>query len=160
MSSSPPPYDSPLSIDDEESDLEGENLLQKFLLGNRKQRERVAVAVGERTAVAVKKEGKFLENLSKGFPKADKLFNDELKDDEEEINCDELSEITILLTQMLFKELSDGKIPEELKLFGRKQRYKLKFYAMKNVGMLNESNETFWTTFPQILLMKSYLKIK
>ena len=83
-----------------------------------------------------------------------------MKDDEEEINCDELSEITILLTQMLFKELNDGKIPEELKLFGRKQRYKLKFYAMKNVGMLNESNETFWTTFPQILLMKSYLKIK
>ena len=49
------------------------------------------------------------------FPKANELFDDELKDDDYEINYDELSEITIPHTQTLFKELSDGKIPEELK---------------------------------------------
>ena len=49
------------------------------------------------------------------FPKANELFDDELKDDDYEINYDELSEITIPHTQTLFKELNDGKIPEELK---------------------------------------------
>lgn len=56
-----------------------------------------------------------MENLSKVFPKANELFDDELKDDDYEINYDELSEITIPHTQTLFKELNDGKIPEELK---------------------------------------------
>ena len=56
-----------------------------------------------------------MENLSKVFPKANELFDDELKDDNYEINYDELSEITIPHTQTLFKELNDGKIPEELK---------------------------------------------
>ena len=49
------------------------------------------------------------------FPKANELFDDGLKDDDYEINYDELSEITIPHTQTLFKELNDGKIPEELK---------------------------------------------
>ena len=49
------------------------------------------------------------------FPKANELFDDELKDDDYEINYDELSEITIPHTQTLLKELNDGKIPEELK---------------------------------------------
>lgn len=56
-----------------------------------------------------------MENLSKVFPKAYELFDDGLKDDDYEINYDELSEITIPHTQTLFKELNDGKIPEELK---------------------------------------------
>ena len=56
-----------------------------------------------------------MENLSKVFPKANELFDDELKDDDYEINYDELSEITIPHTQTLFKELNDGKVPEELK---------------------------------------------
>ena len=89
--------------------------MQNFLLGNRKQQERVAVAVGERAAVAAPKIVSFLENLSKVFPKANEPFDDELKDDDYEINYDELSEITIPHTQTLFKELNDGKIPEELK---------------------------------------------
>ena len=105
-----------------------------------------------------------MENLSKGFPKADELFNDELKDNDKEINYDELSEITIPLTQMLFKELNDGKIPEELNFFGRKQWYKVtKFYAMKNVGMLNESNENFLdylsSDFANEVLSKNKMKI-
>ena len=78
---SPPPYDSSLSINDKESDLEGENLVQNFVLCNRKQQERVAA--GEKTAVAAPKKIKFLENLSK-------LFDDELKDNDDETNYDEL----------------------------------------------------------------------
>ena len=106
-----------MSIDDKEGDLEGENPIQNFLHGNRKQQERVAVAVGEGTAVAAPKKVRFSKNLSKVFPKADGLFNDELKDNDDEINYDELSEITVPGTQTLFKELNNGKIPEELIFF-------------------------------------------
>ena len=96
-----------------------ENPVQNVLLGgpwrDRPQRERISVAVGEKIATAVPKKVKFSENLSKVFPKADKFFDNELKNDD--ISYAELSEITIPNTQLLFKELNDWKIPDELKNF-------------------------------------------
>ena len=73
----PPPAYS-LSIDSDESNNEGENPVQNFLLGgprkDRPQRERTAVAVGEKTATAAPKKVKFSENFSKVFPNADKFL--------------------------------------------------------------------------------------
>ena len=48
-------------------------------------------------------------------------------------------------TQTLFKELNDGKLPEELKFFlvGSDGGNKFKFHTMQNIGILNESNEHF-----------------
>lgn len=107
----------------------------------------------------------FSENFSKVFPKADELFDHEFKDDEDEISYGEISEITIPCTQTLFKELNDRNIPEKLKFFsGRNSgRNELKFYAIKNVDMLNESNEKFLdylsSDFPREVLSKSKMKI-
>ena len=68
----PPPAYS-LSIESDESNIEGENPVQNFLLGgprrDRPQRERIAVAVGEKTATAARNKVKFSGNFSKVFPK-------------------------------------------------------------------------------------------
>ena len=67
-----------MSIDSDESNNEGENPVQNFLFGgprkDRPQRERTAVAVGEKTATAAPKKVKFSENFSKVFPNADKFL--------------------------------------------------------------------------------------
>ena len=109
------------------------------------------------------KESKFSENLSKVFPKADEFFDNELKDDD--INCDELSEVMIPNTQSLFKKLNGGKIPDELKFFSRENEgaNALKFHAIKNIGSLCESNENFldylWSDFGREVLPKNKMKI-
>ena len=106
-----------MSIDSNESNIEGENPVQNFLLGgprrDRPQRERIAVAVGEKTATAAPKKVKFSENFSKVFPNADKFLEKKNKLKNDDINYDELSEITMPNTQLLIKELNDGKIPDE-----------------------------------------------
>ena len=126
--------------------IEGENPVQKFLLGGpqRIDRERVAVPVGEKTATAAPQKVEFLDNLSKVFPKADQFFDNELKN--KDSNYDELSEITIPNTQSLFKELNDEKIPDELKFFsgGNEGANALKFHVIKNIGSLYESNENLF----------------
>ena len=62
-----------------------------------------------------------------------------------DINSDELCGITISNTQSPFKELNDGKIPDELKFFlgGNEGTNALKFHTIKKVGSLDESNENF-----------------
>lgn len=94
------------------------------------------------------KKVKFSENFSKVFPKSGEFFDNELKNND--INYDELSKIMIPNTQSLFKELNDGKIPDELKFFsgGNEGANALKFHAIKNVGSLYESNETFLDYLP------------
>ena len=105
----PPAY--PWSTDSDESNIEGENPVQNFLLGghrrDRPQNERIAVAVGGKPATAALKKVNFSENLSKVFPKAEGFLDNELKNDD--INYEELSEIMIPNTQSLFKELNDEK---------------------------------------------------
>ena len=74
-----PPLAYPSSVDSDERDIEGENPVQNPLLAGRQrdrpQRERTAVAVGEKTVTAAPKKVKFSENLSKVFPKADEFFD-------------------------------------------------------------------------------------
>ena len=116
------------------------------------QQEKIAVAVEEKT-----KKFRFLENLNKLFPKADKIF-----DDNEKINIDDddLPEITIPNTQTLFKELNNSKLPEELKFVagGTNAGNKLRFHAMQNIGMLNESNEHFLKLFIVKFCPRSFIK--
>ena len=139
-----PHYLSLSSFDsDGDIDIEGENPIQKFLLGDKPQKEKLKVTVeekdgvtaGEKTAI---KKVRFLDNLSKLFPEADEIF------DNEKI-VDDLPEITIPNTQTMFKELNDEKISEELKFFSGENdgSNELKLHAMLNIGMLNESNEHF-----------------
>ena len=114
----------PSSIHSDEGYIEVENPVQNVLLGgtrrDRPQRERISVAVAEKIVTAVPKKVKFSENLSKVFPKADKIFDNELKNDD--ISYAELSEITKPNTQLIFKELNDWKIPDELKkILGRNE---------------------------------------
>ena len=65
----------------------------------------------------------------------------------------------------MFKELNDGKLPEELKFFwgGTDRGNEPRFYAMQNVGMLNKSNEYFLdylsSSFAQEVLSKTKMKI-
>ena len=84
-------------MDSDESDIEGENPVQNFLVGgpqrDRLQREKIAFAIGEKTATATPKKVQFSENLSKVFPKADEFFDNKLQNDD--INYDELSEVMI-----------------------------------------------------------------
>ena len=89
---------------------------------------------------AAPKKVKFSENLSQVFPKADEFFDNELKNGN--INYDKLSEVAMSNTQSLFKELNDGKIPDELKFFsgGNEGGNALKFHMIKNVGSLYKSN--------------------
>ena len=65
----------------------------------------------------------------------------------------------------MFKELNYGKLPEELKFFlgGNDGGNEFKFHAMKNIGMLKESNEHFIDylsmDFPKEGLAKNKMKI-
>ena len=71
----------------------------------------------------------------------------------------------ILNTQTLFKELNEGKLPEELKFFsgGTTGSNELRFHALQNIGMLNESNEHFLdylsSDFAREILSKNIMKI-
>ena len=64
----------------------------------------------------------------------------------------------------MFKELHNRKIPEELKFFlgGNDGNNELKFQAMQNIGMVNESNEHFFdyllSDFAHMVLSKNKMK--
>ena len=128
---------------DDDSNIKNDlNLTQKLLLEDAPQQEKFALAVGEKTKAAVKKV-RFSENFHKLFPKAEKIFNDQ----KIELDYDDLPkhEIMIPNTQTLFKELKNAKLPKELKkiLGGSNHSNELKFGALENMGMLNESNKHF-----------------
>ena len=62
-----------MSIESDESNIEGENPVQNFLLGgprrDRPQRKRIAVAVGQKTVTAAPKKVKLSENFNKVLPR-------------------------------------------------------------------------------------------
>ena len=160
----PPYYPLSPSIDEDDSDIENDlNSTQKFLRGDKPQQEKIAVAVGEKTTAALKKV-RFSDYLNKLFPKADEIFNDQKID----VDDDNLPkhEITLPNTQTMFKELNDGKLTEELKFFsgGSDGGNELKFHAMQNIGMLNESNEHFLdylsSNFAKEVLAKNKMEIR
>ena len=108
------------------------NRTQKFLFGDRAQKGKIAVGVREKAAIATgEKKVRFLENLSKLFLDADNIFDNRKTDID-----DDLPEITIPKTQTMFKELNNGKLPEELKLFsgGTGGGNELRFHALQNNG--------------------------
>ena len=74
---------------DDDSDIEGENPIQKFLLRDKPQKEKFLG--GKKTAT---KKVRFPENLSKLFPKAGEIFDNQRIDDN-------LPEITISNKQYL-----------------------------------------------------------
>ena len=82
----------PFFDSDDDSDIEGENPIQKFLLP--------AVTAREKTAI---KKVIFSEFLRKLFPETDEIFDNQKIDDK-------LTEITIPNTQTNFKELNNRKI--------------------------------------------------
>ena len=139
---------------DDDHGIEGENPIQKLLLGDEPQKEKIAVMVGEKDAITVEektttKKVRFLENLSKLFAEADEIFDNQQSDDD-------LPEMTIPNTQTIFKELNDRKILEELKFFlgGNDSGNEFKFHAMLNIEMLNKSNEHFLDYFAREVLLK------
>ena len=72
---------------DDDHDIEGENPIQKLLFGDEPQKEKIAVAVGEKDAVTAgektaTKKVRFLENLSKLFAEADEIFDNQQSDDD------------------------------------------------------------------------------
>ena len=145
---------------DDDHDIEGENPIQKLLLGDEPQKEKIAVAVGEKDAVTAgektaTKKVRFLENLSKLFAEADEVFDNQQSDDD-------LPEMTIPNTQTIFKELNDRKLLEELKFFlgGNDSGNEFKSHAMLNIEMLNKSNEHFLDYLSSNFAREVLLKIK
>ena len=138
---------------------------QKFLLGDTAKappfaaREKVAVAVAEKIG--------FSENLSELFPKADVVFennNQKLFADAEPLSRPEMT--TIPHTQVMFKELNEGKLSNQLKFTSSgnsRGSSKLKICTMGKIGTLNESNNAFLvyltTGYTHEILAKNKIKI-
>ena len=106
----PPSYYSFLpSISDNDNLEKDLNPTQKFLLGNNK-----AKPIGElekiKEETPITEKVIFSENLNKLFPKGEDDFNDELKSDENKIKI-------IPNVQTIFKEISEGRISNELHFF-------------------------------------------
>ena len=73
--------------------------------------------------------------------------------------------MTIQQTQVMFEELNEGKLPEQLKFFssGSSGRSGLKIRAIQKIGSLNESNNAFLeyltTDYGNEVLAKNKMKI-
>ena len=73
--------------------------------------------------------------------------------------------MTIQQTQVMFEELNEGKLPEQLKFFssGSSGRSGLKIRAIQKIGSLNESNNAFLeyltTDYGSEVLAKNKMKI-
>ena len=73
--------------------------------------------------------------------------------------------MTIPQTQVMFEELNEGKLPEQLKFFssGSSGRSGLKIRAIQKIGSLNESNNDFveylTTDYGREVLAKNKMKI-
>ena len=137
------------------------NPTQKLLLGDRLQKEKIALAVEEEAAIATgQKKVRLSENPSKLFPEVDNIFDDKKADIDVA-----LPKITIPNTQKMFKELNNGKLPEGLKLFsgGTDGCNELRFHALQNIGTLKKSNEHFSdylsSDFAREVLSKNKIKI-
>ena len=105
------------------------------------------------------KKVRFSENLSKVFPEANYIFE---SDHQPKILKKE--EITVSNVQSMVKELSKGKLPDQLKFFsGKEKENLLKTHARKKVGVLNKGNKKFWeyltSNYGRDVLQKNKLKI-
>ena len=100
-----------------------------------------------REKVAVVKKFRFSENSNKLFPKANAVFenNDQkLFDDAEPLSRP--GRMTISHKQVMFKELNERKLPNQLKFFSGGNSgdgSEFKMLTMEKIGMLNESNNAF-----------------
>ena len=140
---------------------------QKVLIGDTAK----ALPFTAREKVAVAEKVRFTKNWYKLFPKADAFFeNDNRKpfDDAEMIWYEESvsrPKMTIPQTQVMFEELNEGKLPEQLKFFssGSSGRSGLKIRAIQKIGSLNESNNAFLeyltTDYGSEVLAKNKMKI-
>ena len=89
---------------------------QKFLPGDTAK----APPLAAREKVPVEEKVRFFENLSKLFPKADAVFkNSDQKpfDDVELLSRLEMTMTAIPHTQVMFKELNEGQLPNQLRFF-------------------------------------------
>ena len=85
------------------------------------------------------KKVRFSENLSKVFPEANYIFE---SDHQPKILKKE--EMTVSNVQSMIKELSEAKLPDQLKFFsGEEKENLLKTHAPKKVGILNKGNKKF-----------------
>ena len=101
------------------------------------------------------------------FPKADAVFendNQKLFADAEPLSRPEMT--TIPHTQVMFKELNGGKLPNQLKFTSSgnsRGSSKLKICTMGKIGTLNESNNAFLvyltTGYTHEILAKNKIKI-
>ena len=86
------------------------------------------------------KKVRFPENLSKVFPEANDIFE---LDHQPEILLKE--EIIVSNVQSMIKEISKGKLPDQMKFFSDKEKEVnlLKTHVHKKVGILSKGNEEF-----------------
>ena len=110
---------------------------QKFLLGDTIK----ALPLAAREKVAVAEKVRFSENLNKLFQKGDVVFennNQKLFDDTEPLSRPEMT--TIPHTQIIFKELNEGKLPNQLKFSSGGSSgggSELKIHPKEKIGTLN-----------------------
>ena len=169
----PPPFGlplhnppSPLVSEGNDDEIEiGKNLTptQKFLFGDTAK----ASLLVAKEKVAVAEKVRFSENLNKLFSKVNAIFeNNDQKpfDDAELLSGSEMTAIPH--TQVMFKELNEGKLPNQLTFFsggssGRSSE--LQIHAVEKIGMLNESNNSFLeyltTDYTREILAKNKMKI-
>ena len=136
---------------------------QKFLLGDTIK----ALPLAAREKVAVAEKVRFSENLNKLFQKGDVVFennNQKLFDDTEPLSRPEMT--TIPHTQIIFKELNEGKLPNQLKFSSGGSSgggSELKIHPKEKIGTLNESNNAFLeyltTNYAREILAKNKMKI-
>ena len=114
----------------------------------------------------MQKKVRLSEKLNKLFPKADPVFennNQKPFDDAGPLITPEM--VTISHTQVIFKELIEGKLLNQLKFFSGGSsggRSKLKICAMEKRGTPNVSNNAFLeyllTDYMREILAKSKMK--
>ena len=167
---SPPPFGLPQynppspSISEDDNEIEKDlTPAQKILLGDTA--EALPLTIREKNAVAEKVT--LSKNLNKLFPKAEAVFennNQKPFDDEELLSRPEMK--TIPHMQVMFIELNEGKLPNQLKFFSGRSSggdSELKIGTMEKVGTLNESNNAFleYLTADQAreILAKNKMKI-
>ena len=108
------------------------------------------------------KKVRFSENLSKVFPEVNNIF-----ESDHQPKILEKEEITVSNVRSMNKELNEGKLPDQLKIFSveEKEENLLKTHVRKKVGILSKGNKEFLEYFASkygrdILQKNKLFKIK
>ena len=122
-----------------------------------------------REKVAIARNVEFSENLNRLSSKADKMFK---KYDEQKPSFDDVEslskpdEMTIPQAQVVYKELKEGKLPEQLRFFsgGNSELNELSLHAINKLKIkLNKSNKAFLdyptSDYAREILAKDKIKI-